>query len=52
MAALHLPTAERDEAPVVCGKEILAKPLLNKGVAFTLEERKKLKLEGLLPPSC
>lgn len=50
MAALHLPTAERDEAPVVCGKEILAKPLLNKGVAFTLEERKKLKLEGLLPP--
>ncbi|MBN3523674.1 NAD-dependent malic enzyme [Paenibacillus apiarius] len=50
MAALHLPTTERDEASVVCGKEILAKPLLNKGVAFTLEERKKLKLEGLLPP--
>ncbi|MFW5436121.1 NAD-dependent malic enzyme [Paenibacillus apiarius] len=50
MAALYLPTAERNEASVVCGKEILAKPLLNKGVAFTLEERKKLKLEGLLPP--
>ncbi len=32
------------------GKEILGAPMLNKGVAFTKEERKTLGLEGLLPP--
>jgi malate dehydrogenase (oxaloacetate-decarboxylating) len=33
------------------GSEVLKKPLLNKGVAFTKEERKSLKLRGLLPPA-
>jgi malate dehydrogenase (oxaloacetate-decarboxylating) len=33
------------------GAEILATPLLNKGVAFTQEEREELGLKGLLPPA-
>ncbi|MFD2682362.1 NAD-dependent malic enzyme [Bacillus seohaeanensis] len=33
------------------GSEVLKKPFLNKGVAFTEEERKELKLMGLLPPA-
>lgn len=32
------------------GFEVLSTPLLNKGVAFPLEERKALGLTGLLPP--
>ncbi|MBF1040739.1 MAG: NAD-dependent malic enzyme, partial [Lachnospiraceae bacterium] len=30
--------------------EILNNPFLNKGTAFTMEERKKFGLIGLLPP--
>ncbi|MGW9529429.1 NAD-dependent malic enzyme [Paenibacillus terrae] len=33
------------------GKDVLANPLLNKGVAFTPNERKELGLEGILPPT-
>ncbi|KKI92237.1 malate dehydrogenase [Bacillus sp. SA1-12] len=36
---------------VMRGAEILSTPVLNKGVAFTLEERKQLGLIGLLPPA-
>ncbi|AJI28448.1 oxaloacetate-decarboxylating malate dehydrogenase [Bacillus cereus] len=33
------------------GVEILSTPFLNKGVAFTQEEREELGLKGLLPPA-
>lgn len=33
------------------GLDILANPFLNKGVAFTQEERENLLLEGILPPA-
>jgi malate dehydrogenase (oxaloacetate-decarboxylating) len=33
------------------GKDLLANPLLNKGVAFSYEERRELGLEGILPPT-
>lgn len=36
--------------PFVVGSLLLGLPLLNKGTAFTHEERRALKLEGLLPP--
>lgn len=32
------------------GVDLLREPRFNKGLAFTLEERKALKIEGLLPP--
>lgn len=41
---------ERYLEPYVTGFLLLRLPLLNKGTAFTEEERKALGLEGLLPP--
>ncbi|GAA5337316.1 NAD-dependent malic enzyme [Thermus antranikianii] len=41
---------ERYLEPYVSGFLLLRLPLLNKGTAFTEEERKALGLEGLLPP--
>ncbi|PHA01955.1 NAD-dependent malic enzyme [Bacillus pseudomycoides] len=38
-------------ATTLRGVEVLATPLLNKGVAFTEEEREELGLKGLLPPA-
>ncbi len=35
---------------VVRGTDILNEPLLNKGTAFSLEERDELELRGLVPP--
>jgi len=34
------------------GENILKQPLLNRGTAFTEEERKSLGLVGLLPSEC
>lgn len=39
---LYLPVAER-------GRRLLDEPLLNKGTAFTAEERETLRVRGLLP---
>ncbi len=33
------------------GKDVLSTPMLNKGVAFTEEEREELGLDGILPPT-
>ncbi|MDH4260032.1 MAG: NAD-dependent malic enzyme [Gammaproteobacteria bacterium] len=42
--------SQRDLAEVPRGMELLHDPLLNKGTAFTQEERDALDLRGLLPP--
>jgi malate dehydrogenase (oxaloacetate-decarboxylating) len=53
---LLAPVTKRREHPVGCyetktrGLAVLNSPLLNKGTAFTAEERKALGLTGLLPP--
>jgi malate dehydrogenase (oxaloacetate-decarboxylating) len=44
-------TGERYLAVPVKGNQLLMEPLLNKGTAFTREERDQLHLQGLLPPA-
>jgi hypothetical protein len=35
---------------ILHGIEVLRNPKFNKGMSFTTEERKELRIEGLLPP--
>lgn len=44
------PRTPKAGAPAKTGADLLQDPLLNKGTAFTYEERKKLGILGLLPP--
>jgi malate dehydrogenase (oxaloacetate-decarboxylating)(NADP+) len=39
-----------EEKTRVLGVDLLWDPHLNKGTAFSARERRRLKLEGLLPP--
>lgn len=42
--------SEIQKPTVVSGTDLLDRPILNKGTAFTESERRQLGLEGLLPP--
>lgn len=42
--------SEIQKPTVVSGTDLLDRPILNKGTAFTETERKQLGLEGLVPP--
>ncbi len=45
-------TGERYLAVDGRGRPVLLNPFTNKGTAFTLDERDRLNLHGLLPPAC
>src|SRR5258705_2344652 len=45
-------TAQSDFPDVPRGMDLLNRQLLNKGTAFTGEERRQFGLDGLLPPHC
>ena len=49
-AELHRRSAHSCYETKVRGLSVLNSPLLNKGTAFTAEERQALGLRGLLPP--
>src|SRR5437762_14137466 len=46
----HRPNGQDCHETKARGLAVLNSPLLNKGTAFTAEERKSLGLTGLLPP--
>ncbi len=46
----HLESMDEPLQVIVRGTDILNEPLLNKGTAFTNEEREQLGLRGLVPP--
>jgi len=46
----YLDVAEDSIRPNAIGMSLLQDPMLNKGSAFTLEERRRLGIDGLLPP--
>jgi malic enzyme len=46
---LKIPAADVPLKVGRCGYDLIRDPILNKGSAFTLEERRNLGLEGLLP---
>ncbi|MCI0657234.1 MAG: NAD-dependent malic enzyme, partial [Acidobacteria bacterium] len=46
---LSIVTSSTAKLEFPTGTELLRDPILNKGTAFTLEERRTLRLEGLLP---
>ncbi|MBI3564208.1 MAG: NAD-dependent malic enzyme, partial [Elusimicrobia bacterium] len=49
-ATRYLDVAEDSIRPATTGMTLLQDPTLNKGSAFTREERRRLGIEGLLPP--
>jgi malate dehydrogenase (oxaloacetate-decarboxylating)(NADP+) len=49
--ASRSPTAGNEPARDLRSQDLLDDPVLNKGSAFSLEERRRYALEGLLPPS-
>ncbi len=49
-ATRYIDVAEDSIRPVATGVQLLQDPTLNKGSAFTREERRRLGIEGLLPP--
>ena len=48
-----IPTKQKSDVvtPSKRGADLLRDPLLNKGTCFTIEERRRLGIQGLLPPA-